>query len=126
MDHSMAHLTEFSEKPLQSKLISSKFTHDEKSETFAKSEHIMHNKEQHQLSAYYKILGEEILKYHDVLLFGPTDAKLELYNILKADHHFDKIRIVTASAGKLTEPQQHAFVRDYFAKELVPKTSDNN
>ena len=39
----------------------------------------MHNKEQHEQSDYYKKLGETIKNYTEVLLFGPTDAKVELF-----------------------------------------------
>ncbi len=30
--------------------------------------------------------------------------------------HFDKIKIETMQADKMTENQEHAFVRDYFSK----------
>ena len=76
----------------------------------------MHNKEQHQQSDYYKQLGEIIKNYTEVILFGPTDAKVELFNILKADHHFAKIKIEFQQADKMTENQQHAFVKEYFSK----------
>ncbi len=56
----------------------------------------MHNKEQQQQSEYYKTLGETIKNYDDVLLFGPTNAKVELLNILKADISFSiKLKIET-------------------------------
>ena len=74
----------------------------------------MHNKEQHQQSEYYKNLGDKIINYEEVILFGPTDAKVELFNILKADHRFENIKIVVKPADKMTENQQHAFVRDHF------------
>ena len=41
-------------------------------------------------------------------------------NILKADHHFDKINIETRQVDKMTENQQHAFVKEYFCKHLSP------
>jgi hypothetical protein len=50
------------------------------------------------------------------LLFGPTDAKVELLNILKADLSFSKIKIETMQSDKMTENQEHAFVKDYFSK----------
>ena len=81
-----------------------------------KGESMMHNKEQQQESAYYKTLGESIKNYDEVVLFGPTNAKVELLNILKADNHFSKIKIETMQADKMTENQAHAFVRDYFSK----------
>ena len=78
----------------------------------------MHNKEQHEQADYYKKLSEVIKNYDDVILFGPTEAKTELYNVLRADHLFEKIKIKTQQTDKLTENQQHAFVRNYFSTEL--------
>lgn len=119
MDHANAHLMEFTTDPIETKSIKSKFTHEEKEAVLEKSEHMMHNKEQHEQSAYYKQLGEVIKNYDEVILFGPTDAKVELFNVLKADHHFDKIKIEVQNAGKLTENQQHAFVKEHFSKQWI-------
>ena len=76
----------------------------------------MHNKEQYQQSEYYKKLREAIKNYEAVILFGPTDAKVELFTTLKADHHFEKIKIEIKQTDKMTENQQHAFVREYFSR----------
>ena len=81
-----------------------------------KGESLMHNKEQHQQSEYYKKLGEEIRKFDEVIIFGPTDAKAELFNILKADHRFENINIEVKQADKMTENQKHAFVIEHFSK----------
>jgi hypothetical protein len=116
MDHSTANLIAFTVVPMTTKTLTSSFTHEEKEETLGKSEHMMHNKEQHEQTAFYKQLATAIKPYTDVLLFGPTDAKIELQHFLKTDHHFDHIKIHTLQADKMTEPQQHAFVRDYFTK----------
>jgi hypothetical protein len=80
-----------------------------------KSEHLMHNKEQHQQASYYKDLGSIIRDYDAVLLFGPTDAKTELFNMLRADHLFAHIKIEVEQADKMTENQEHAFVKTYFS-----------
>jgi len=37
-------------------------------------------------------------------------------NILKADMHYDKIKIETRKEDKITENQEQAFLRDYFSK----------
>jgi hypothetical protein len=115
MDHSSAHLTEFKTDPTETKTIESKFTHEEKEQSITKSEILMHNKEQHQQSEYYKKLGAAILNYEEVILFGPTDAKVELFNLLKADHLFAKIKIEIKQTDKMTENQQHSFVREHFS-----------
>jgi len=116
MDHQSAHLTEFTTDPLETKTISSKFTHAVKELSLHQGENGMHSKEQHEQAEYYKTLGEIIKHYESVLLFGPTDAKAELFNILKADHLFSKIKIEVKQADKMTEDQQHAFVKEYFSK----------
>jgi hypothetical protein len=115
IDHSSAHLTEFTNDPMMTRIIESDFTYQDRQQTIARSENVMHNKEQHRHAEYYNKLGEAILDYEDVLLFGPTDAKAELYNILRADLRFAKINIKVKQSGKMTENQQHSFVRAYFA-----------
>jgi len=116
IDHSSAHLMEYKSDPIETKIIVSKFTREDKEQGLAKSEKMMHTKEQHLQSEYYKELAEEIVNYKDVILFGPTDAKVELFNFLKADHRFVKINIEIKQADKMTENQQHAFVREHFSR----------
>ncbi len=116
MDHSSANLMEFTTDPIETKTIESKFTHEAKEQSLGKSENLMHNKEQHQQSEYYRKLGGIIRNYEEVILFGPTDAKLELFNLLRADHLFEKIKIEIKQTDKMTQNQQHAFVREYFSK----------
>lgn len=116
MDHSNAHLIEFEADTDDVKAIESKFTHQEKESSLQRSENLMHNKEQQQQGAYYKQLGEVIKNYDEVILFGPTDAKTELFNLLSADLHFSKIKIEVTQTDKMTENQEQAFVRDHFSK----------
>lgn len=114
MDHAIAHLIEFSTENYNQSTITSKFTHEQKVTAMGKSENLMHNKEQGEQLAYYKKLGNAIKNYEAVLLFGPTDAKVELLNLLRADHHFESIKIETKHADKMTDNQQYAFVKGYF------------
>ena len=79
----------------------------------------MHNKEKHMQAAYYKTIGEGIKTFGNVVLFGPTEAKTELYNLLRDDHQFDAIRIEIKDTGKMTEKMMHAFVKDYFKVPVV-------
>jgi hypothetical protein len=116
MDHSIAHLMEFTTDPIITQTIETKFTHQQREGTLSKSENVMHNKEQHQQNEYYKKLADVIKNYDEIILFGATDAKLELSNILKADHHFDKIKIEVKQADKMTENQEHAFVKEHFSR----------
>jgi len=114
MDHSAAHLIEFHSDSIQTTEIKSEFTHLIKNDSLSRSEYTMHNKEQQQEAVFYKKLAVVIKDYNDVLLFGPTEAKIELYNILKLDKEFEKINITLKQADKMTDNQQHAFVKEYF------------
>ena len=114
MDHSIAFLMDLTNDTIVQNSVVSEFTHQEKENSLKKNEIFMHNKEQHQQSSFYKTLSETIRNYQEVILFGPTDAKNELFNLLKADHLFENIKIEVKDSDKMTENQMHAFVREYF------------
>lgn len=116
MDHSNARLIEFTNFSFSSKIIKNSFTHDEKTKSLEKSENLMHNKEQHQQSEYFKRIAEKIQNFSDIVLFGPTDAKTELFNVLKKDHRFSKINIEVKPTDNMTDNQQQLFVRAHFTK----------
>ncbi|MEO7530831.1 MAG: hypothetical protein ABIS69_05450 [Sediminibacterium sp.] len=120
MDHASAHLMEFSSDSMETTIVESAFTHEEKAESLGNSEHLMHNKEQQRQSSFYKKIRESMIGYDEIILFGPTDAKVELLNLLKGNHHFDKIKIEIKQTDKMSENQQHAFVREHFKlKHLI-------
>lgn len=114
MDHASAHIMDGSGEATEMHTGVSKFSHEVHEQSLSKGEHLAHNKEQHQQLEYYNQLGEIIKNYDRVLLFGPTDAKKELHNVLKNDHHFDNVTIDIASADKMTENQERAFVKAHF------------
>jgi stalled ribosome rescue protein Dom34 len=115
MDHSTANLIDL--KAEENNLtIESKFDFDTQEEAIKKSEKLMHNKRQQMHEAYYKEIAEEILKYNNILLFGPTDAKTELNNYLEKDLHFKDIKICVEPADKMTDNQKDAFVKSHFEK----------
>lgn len=111
MDHHQAHLTEFTAETMASTLITSGRP-DEKE--FSKGEHHQHNKEQHQQSDYYKKLTDVIQHYSEVILFGPTTAKNELVNKIHNTPQMADIKVTVVNADKMTENQEHAFVRNHF------------
>ena len=115
MDHASANLMECTD-PIETKIITAAASTRTDDETLAKRESQTHNKEQQLLGDFYKKLGEVIKNYEAVILFGPTNAKTELYNKLQASIHFENIKIEVKDADKMTENQQHAFVRNYFSK----------
>ena len=118
MDHSTAHVMEFTTDPIITKTIILSVDPAEKEYGFGKNEIMMHNKEKHRQKEYYNKLGDEIKQFSDVILFGPTEAKVEFFNMLAKDPAFGNCRIKIEHADKMTENQQHAFVRDYFNRYI--------
>lgn len=78
-------------------------------------ESLMNNKEQNQLTDYFLNLSKVIKEYNEVLLFGPSSTKTELFDRLKEDNQFDEIQIDVLAADKMNDNQQEAFVRKFFA-----------
>ncbi len=118
LNHSKANLIDLNEG-LITQTIESEFTYETKIETFNHSESGMHHKEHQQQEKYYKKIGKEILNYNRVLLFGPTDAKLELHNYILNDSHFKNIKIDTKATDKMTDKEQIAFVGLYFKNKVL-------
>lgn len=114
MDHSIAYLMELSNGIIVTNTIESKSVFLERKENLKLDESLMQNKEQNKLMDYFRKISNVIKDYDEVLLFGPAEAKNKLLNILKDDHHFDKINITIKLADKMTENQQQAFVKQYF------------
>jgi hypothetical protein len=116
MDHSKAHLIEFKKESTPLTIINTTFNHEDMESALNRSEQLMHNKRQQKQALYYNKLGNAIIPYGEVLLFGPTNAKTELLNVLQSDLRFEKIKIETQPADKMTENQKNAFVQKHFSK----------
>jgi hypothetical protein len=115
MDHASAHLMEFTIDPIKTRTIESEFTPEVRQLSLHRGEDRMHQKEQHHQGEYYEKIGEIIKQYEEVVLFGPTDAKVELFNFLIKSQSLGKTKIKVEHADKMTENQQHAFVKKYFS-----------
>lgn len=114
MDHSIAYLMEFTSNAFEIKTIESKFTERKKLQTVSMSDSLMHVKEQKIRSSYYKKISDNIKDYRKVILFGPSDAKVELFDILRQDERFLKIKFEIQNTDKMTKEQKNSFVMDMF------------
>ncbi len=114
LDHQSAKVITYSPETMETFSINSAITNELKQQSLNKSEHGIHNKEQQFQANFFKELADIIIHFSEVVLFGPTTAKNELFNMLQSDKNFEAIQISTENADKLDEPQQHAFVREYF------------
>ncbi|MEI6755060.1 MAG: hypothetical protein WCK78_18080, partial [Paludibacter sp.] len=120
MDHAHAFLMELENGMIISRNIFSGWieTEDKPSE----ESHFMcfHSGEKkHLQSAYYHEISDIIRHYQQVVLFGPTDAKNELQNLLTDNHLFNEIKIELVDTDKFTDEQMHEFVKEYFSSTLT-------
>jgi hypothetical protein len=114
MDHSNAYLMELTNDIIVTNRVVSELSDNEADFNFYKGEKLVHKKEQHLQLNYYRKIGDIIKNYKDVVLFGPTDAKSELLNLIKTDHLFEDIKIEVKNSDKMTEEQMQTFIREYF------------
>jgi len=114
MDHVHANLIDVTTDDIVVTSVEAALLSEEMQEMHSRSEHVLNNKQQQLQAAYYKQLADTIVNYHEVLLFGPTNARTELYNILRSDLAFSKITIEVQPADKMTPNQQNAFVKKHF------------
>lgn len=114
MDHSTANIMELSDGKITRVVLESTPAFPEQQQNLRMDESLMHNKEQNERSDFYKKLGDVIIGFKEVVLFGPTNAKTELFNLLKENRGFKNVEITVQSADKMTDNQQQAFVKDFF------------
>jgi hypothetical protein len=113
MDHSVANLIEMWNDQIVKKTLEIAPEFFGPIENLRMNESLI-NKELNYLSEFYQKISNVIKDCDVVLLYGPTNAKTELFNQLIEDLHFDRIRIDVQPADKMTEIQQEAFVKKYF------------
>jgi stalled ribosome rescue protein Dom34 len=111
LDHSKANLFNFGTEAAEFLVIESEFEHKKST-----SERQLHNRENQLQRKYYEDIGDAILDFNIVLLFGPTDAKTELQNYLSEIKKFGTISITTKTTDKLMPNQQIAIVNNFFSE----------
>lgn len=120
LDHTKALIIEEKNNALTSYSVESISKQIDK-QNFGMDESQKQNSEHNQLSDFYKRLTEILKGYSEVLLFGPTNAKTELHNLLKTDRHFDNVTIDVETTDNLTENQMREFVKEHFEKAGKPQ-----
>jgi hypothetical protein len=104
---------EFTSNQFVIKTIESKFIPHNNGQNLAWPENFIRTIEQQHLIDYYNKLGEVIKDYKRVILFGPNNAKVELFDVLSEDERFIKIKVEIKKDEKMTENQKNDFIRTY-------------
>lgn len=119
MDYSSAYVMEIKGDEITSMEVRSEFTWEEKQHSFFKNEGRMHTKEKQLVTEYFNKISEKITGTEAVLLFGPGEAKNELFNLLTANPQFKHVNIRVKIADRLTDNQRKAFFKNQFHNTLV-------
>ena len=116
IDHLSAHLMEWSNNAVEVKAFDAINTEPIEAAPQNNNQQQNGDVEEHKQAAFYKRLSDAVRHYNEVLIFGPTDAKVKLLNLLKEDNSFEHIKIASQQTDRMTEHQQNAFVQEYFSK----------
>ncbi|MBK9285557.1 MAG: hypothetical protein IPM51_14745 [Sphingobacteriaceae bacterium] len=76
------------------------------------NEFTKNQKENAQIKEYFNQLMELLADYQNILLFGPTKAKNELYNLILENKKFSDKKIKVESADQMTDNQLIEFVQE--------------
>jgi len=116
LDHQQARLFDFGTNAIPFKTIHSDFYTQDKKKILQKGESHLHHKEQQFEQQYYTRIANEIANFNEVLLFGTTNAKTELFNFLIKNTHCVNCKFTVENSDSLTENQQLAFVNSHFCQ----------
>lgn len=114
MDHSVANMIEFTDEKMIKKTLKVSPVFLGPLDNLRWNENGKNNNTKSHLSEFYKKISDEIKDFDEVLIYGPTNAKTELFNQLKENVHFDRIKIEVRPSDKMTENQQETYVKRYF------------
>ncbi|MGO4819880.1 MULTISPECIES: hypothetical protein [unclassified Flavobacterium] len=112
MDHSIAYLMEFTANPFEIKTVESDSIGTINSANTLEAMMKIRNQ---LLLAYYNKIANELKDYSKIILYGPSSAKMELFDVLSEDERFLKVKIEIKSTDRMTAQEQHIFITDYFS-----------
>ena len=117
MNHSIAYIMEFTSGLITTITVESKPNLQGNKLGTSNNESLSFFNDQHIQAEYYKKLEASIHDCKEVILFGPTYAKVKLYHVLRTDNRFAKTKIGVTQAENMTKTQQHEFVINHFSKK---------
>jgi hypothetical protein len=82
---------------------------------FGNNEYKTNQIEKNTLKSYFQSVAEVAKDYQHILVFGPTTAKKEFFNLVMDDSRFDGKTLHMENSDKLTDNQMVAFVREFYS-----------
>lgn len=118
MDHSVAYLMEFTTQPFEIQTIICEFPVEEKMSNPSKKDELLTSIKNSILNRFFNQIGRAIIKYDKIVLFGPSDTKIDFFDFLSENERFLKLKIEIKDTDKMNVNQQHAFIKEYFTNDL--------
>ncbi|MGO4819509.1 hypothetical protein [Flavobacterium sp. W22_SRS_FP1] len=115
-DDSDAYLIEFTTNPFKVIMILCEFPIDEKNGNNQEKTASISSIKTSSFNKYHNKIGRAIIKYHEIILFGPSDAKIDFFDFLSEDDRFLKLKIEIKDTDKMDVNQQHTFIKEYFGQ----------
>lgn len=114
MDYSIAYLTGFTSNSFE--IIKAESTSFESTKLYPiKTLAALLEKRDRLLQTYYYKIASKIKNYDRIIIFGPTNAKTELFDVLSEDERFLKTKIEITNTDQMNPAEQHQFIKNYFS-----------
>jgi hypothetical protein len=126
IDESIAHLVELRDKDAEIRTIESDYKRIERIAgekpdgvrvghfRASNNEYSKHMRKDELQAQYYKKLMDEVKRFDEILLFGPTRAKNKLFNLLNRDSKFANKKIHMEVEVYMTRNQMKNYVKKYY------------
>ena len=118
IDYSFANLFEFSLIGEPSTSLISKLVRKEEEPNTLANRNELHYAKKNLQNAFYEQLLEKIIAYDRVVLFGDSEAKIDFFQLLSSNRHYDRIIVELKHVDSLTEFQQQEFVSAFFLRSV--------
>ncbi|CAM2830490.1 hypothetical protein [Flavobacterium frigoris] len=114
MDYSIPYLTGFTSNSFE--IIKAESTSFESTKLYPiKTLAALLEKRDRLLQTYYYKIASKIKNYDRIIIFGPTNAKTELFDVLSEDDRFLKTKIEITNTDQMNPAEQHQFIKNYFS-----------
>lgn len=113
MDHSVAYLTDFTSNTFEIKAIESKIADTFKSINST----VIATGRNKTLNVYYNRILMEVKEYNNILLYGPSEAKMEFFDVISEDEQLMRLHIEIKETEAMSKNEQQQFIKNYFSQK---------
>lgn len=113
LNHFTAQIIDYSEMARVVTVIRLDFNTDDEDKVLRGENHLF-DKRNELHNEFYSELSHALLQCDQLIIFGPTTAKNELFNRLSNDNRFTNLEITIKNTDELTSEEQLEFINNCF------------